>query len=56
MNLCRVLPQGTAAKLMVDQATDHLSAIGSIRDDIQRYQPHLLWHFYQLYSPPNAAW
>ena len=36
MNLCRVLPQGTAAKLMVDQATDRLSAIGSIREDIQR--------------------
>ncbi|KAL3150044.1 hypothetical protein ABBQ38_013395 [Trebouxia sp. C0009 RCD-2024] len=36
MNLCRVLPQGTAAKLAVDKAIDRLSTIGSIREDIQR--------------------
>lgn len=37
MNLCRVLPQGTAAKLAVDKAIDRLPTIGSIREDIQRY-------------------
>ena len=36
LNLCRVLPQGTAAKLAVDKAIDRLSTIGSIREDIQR--------------------
>lgn len=36
MNLCRVLPQGTAAKLIVDKAIDRLSTIGSLREDIQR--------------------
>ena len=36
MNLCRVLPQGTAAKLVVDKAIDRLPTIGSIREDIQR--------------------
>ncbi len=36
MNLCRVLPQGTAAKLTVDKAIDRLPTIGSIREDIQR--------------------
>ena len=36
MNLCRVLPQGTAAKLAVDKAIDRLMTIGSIREDIQR--------------------
>ena len=36
MNLCRVLPQGTAAKLAVDKAIDRLMTVGSIREDIQR--------------------
>ena len=36
MNLCRVLPQGTAAKLAVDKAIDRLPTIGSLREDIQR--------------------
>ena len=42
MNLCRVLPQGTAAKLAVDKAIDRLSTIGSIREDIQRCRPSCL--------------
>ena len=40
MNLCRVLPQGTAAKLVVDKAIDRLPTIGSIREDIQRCSLH----------------
>ena len=48
MNLCRVLPQGTAAKLAVDKAIDRLSTVGSIREDIQRrvlpLSCRLAWH------------
>ncbi len=36
MNLCRVLPAGTGAKLLVDEAIDRCARIGNLRDDILR--------------------
>ena len=36
MNLCRVLPNGTDAKEVVDDAIDMAAAIGNIRGDIHR--------------------
>lgn len=36
MNLCRVLPAGTGAKLLVDEAIDHCARVGNLRDDILR--------------------
>ncbi len=36
MNLCRVLPNGTDAKEVVDDAIDMTAAIGNIRGDIHR--------------------
>lgn len=40
MNLCRVLPNGTDAKLAVDNAIDLASPIGNLRNDIVRWQAH----------------
>lgn len=37
MNLCRVLPGGTEAKLAVDEAIDACFPIGNFREDIFRY-------------------
>ena len=36
MNLCRVLPGGTEAKLAVDDAVDACHPIGNFREDIFR--------------------
>ncbi len=36
MNLCRVLPAGTGAKLLVDEAVDRCARVGNLRDDILR--------------------
>ena len=36
MNLCRVLPGGAEAKVVVDAAIDACVAIGNLRDDILR--------------------
>ena len=36
MNLCRVLPAGVDAKLLVDEAIDRSARIGNLRDDILR--------------------
>lgn len=36
MNLCRVLPGGSEAKLAVDEAIEACSPIGNLRDDIFR--------------------
>lgn len=37
MNLCRVLPGGTEAKLAVDGAIDACMPIGNLREDIFRW-------------------
>lgn len=39
MNLCRVLPNGPDAKLVVDTAIDLASPIGNLRNDILRCVP-----------------
>ena len=36
MNLCRVLPAGVDAKLLVDEAIDRCARVGNLRDDILR--------------------
>ena len=36
MNLLRLLPGGTEAKLLVDNAIDSCTPIGNVRDDIYR--------------------
>ncbi|KAK9839780.1 hypothetical protein WJX81_000925 [Elliptochloris bilobata] len=36
MNLCRVLPAGVDAKLLVDEAIDRCARIGNLRDDVLR--------------------
>ena len=36
MNLCRVLPNGTDAKFLVDDAIDQGASIGNLRNDIVR--------------------
>ena len=36
MNLCRVLPNGTDAKEVVDDAIDMAAAIGNIRGEMHR--------------------
>lgn len=39
MNLLRLLPGGTEAKLLVDNAIDSCTPIGNVREDIYRC-PH----------------
>lgn len=49
MNLCRVLPNGPDAKLLVDEAIDMGASIGNLRNDIVRSALHFAQNFNAIF-------